>query len=74
MSIVIDRQSSVVKNQCVRIRTNTAQLETRMATGRHGKLGDSNAGVDNIDDYKRAFLLYCVANGLEDADNRKQSS
>ena len=43
----------------------------RMATGRHGKLSEFNAGVVNVEDYKERFLLYCAANGLEDADKQK---
>ena len=55
----------------MRVSTNRVQLAMRMATGRHGKLGEFNAGVDNVEDYKERFLLYCVANGLEDADKQK---
>ena len=42
-----------------------------MATGRHGKLGEFNAGVDDVEDYKERLVLYCAANGLEDADKQK---
>ena len=55
----------------MRICTNTAQLATKMATERHGKLRKVNAGVDNVEDYKERFLLYCSANWLEDADKQK---
>ena len=55
----------------MRVSTNTVQLAMRMATGRHGKLEKFNAGVDNVEDYKERFLLFCAANGLEDADKLK---
>ena len=55
----------------MRISTNIVQLAMRMATERHGKLEEFNAGGDNVEDYKERFLLYCAANGLEDADKQK---
>ena len=55
----------------MRISINTAQLVTRMATGRHGKLGEFIAGVDNVEDYKERFLLHCAANGLEDTGKQE---
>ena len=37
---------------------------------RHGKLCEFNAGVDNVEDYKEQFLLYCTANVITDDDKK----
>ena len=44
-------------------------MATRMAA-RHGKLCEFQAGVDNVEDYKERFLLYCTANGITDDDKK----
>ena len=41
-----------------------------MAKGRHDKpeefnVRDASAGVDNVEDYKERFLLYCAENRLD---------
>ena len=41
----------------MRKNTNTAQLATRMATERHGKLREFKAAIDNVEDHKTYFLV-----------------
>ena len=49
-------------------------MATRMAA-RHGRLNEFHPGVDNVEDYRERFLLYCEANGVtgDGADSKKKA-
>ena len=49
-------------------------MATRMAAS-HGRLNEIHPGIDNVEDYRERFLLYCEDNGVtgEGADSKKKA-